>query len=473
MNTELIQSFLETRRQPLAASVETIARLDVLCQEAPEFAVKALGDTQTHVSQKAHLLAELVRSSVDREQIVQQLRKLSDEELLPVVDGLRLRRLNGRRVRDLGLSVLVGHPRFAELTATHRLRLVRIFKHLLGERTWSSVRRFLGMATPEAERFLQTKVLRFASDEKVAREALCFLAGLGFDQPKSAKTPWLVVPGLKGSSSKSVEFTVEPLQQSVAARKDLTAGRGMPRVTLMGIRSTYHPSLPKRVVRELTGSVTRRVREDGLITTALKAAMTNKGDESLEAIVSRVTKGELPEANVQAAVVLDLSGSTVSSGERLYHPAALGLALVGLLQRYVSDLNVFQVGGSVILNGHGIPRPQGASDLATAILKAARTEPEAILIVTDGFENCRQGDAAQVVAGLRRLGVTTTIEQVTPVIAAAEDLSRRRLSEAVPIIPVEHESGVGELTARLLLAGQSSHLDTEALSTVEQLLFAG
>ena len=472
MKTRLIRTFIEARRQALSASVETAARLELLCHEAPEFCVKALGDVRTHASQKAQLLAGLVRSTVERAKIVEQLQTLSDEELLHVLDGLRLRRLNGRRVRELGLIAIVGHVRLAELAANHRVRLVRIFKHLLGERTWSSVRRFLEVVSPEGDCFLDAKVLRFASDADAAREALCFLAGLGFDQPQPARKPWLVVPWLKKSEPTRFTFNSEILRQSAAARRDLAAGRGMPRATLSGLRGTYHRDVSTRVLRELAAPVTRRERADGSVTAALKEALVSNEVTSLDAIVSRVADAKLPIVDVQAAVVLDLSGSTVSSGERLYHPAALGLALVGLLQQHVSDLNVFQVGGSVVLNGRGIPRPQGATDLATAILEAARTEPEAILIVTDGYENFRQGDVDQVVAGMRRIGLATTIEQVTPVIAAAEDLSRRRLSEAVSVVPVEHEAGVGELAARLLLAGQPDDLDTQVLPAVEQLLFA-
>jgi hypothetical protein len=146
--------------------------------------------------------------------------------------------------------------------------------------------------------------------------------------------------------------------------------------------------------------------------------------------------------NQSAAVVLDLSVSAISSGERLYHPAALGLALVGLLEQCLGQVTVFQVGGSSPLNGRRIPRPVGPTDLATAVLEAARTEPQAILIVSDGYENCRQGDVAQVVEGLHRLGMAKVVYQVVPVFTAAENLSKRRLGENVPLLAVGHEACV-------------------------------
>ena len=149
----------------------------------------------------------------------------------------------------------------------------------------------------------------------------------------------------------------------------------MPRATLSGIRGTYHREVPGKALRELSAPLARREQVDGTLTAAIKEALVSSKLTSLDAIVARVANGKLPVVEVRAAVVLDLSGSSASSGERLYHPAALGLALVGLLQRHVSDLHVFQVGGTAILNGHGIPRPQGATDLATAVLEAARSEP--------------------------------------------------------------------------------------------------
>jgi hypothetical protein len=65
------------------------------------------------------------------------------------------------------------------------------------------------------------------------------------------------------------------------------------------------------------------------------------------------------------------------------------------------------------------------------------------------------------------------VYQVVPVFTAAEDLSRRRLGETIPVVPVDHESTVGELTARLLLAKEPEELSSTTLRSVEDLLFGG
>lgn len=474
MKTTLIRTFLDTRRQPLDVSTETQTRLDQLCQQAPGFCTRALADATVHATQKAQLLARLVRQDIDAQRIAQALQRLTDTELLQVLDGLRQRRVNCRRARELALRTLLGHDRLAQLAANHRRRLLRLFKHLLGERTWSSVRRRLEIASPDGDRFLQQNLLRFATDTSKARDALCFLAGLGFDSPQPARQPWLVVPWLKKPEKAGVKLQDPALCQSAAARRSLQAGEGMPRETLFGIRGTYHCQVPKKLVRQLSAPRPRQGRLDGDLTTAFKEALTGtKKPVAFSDVVTKAATNQSPEIDLSVAVVLDLSGSAVSSGERLYHPAALGLALVGLLQQQVDRVTVFQVGGSASLDDRRIPRPQGATDLATAVLEAAHAGPDSILVVTDGYENFRQGDVGQVVKGLRRLGQTTTVYQVVPVFTAAENLSRRQLGKNIPVVPVDHESAVGELTARLLLAQQPEELSSVKLELVEDLLFGG
>jgi hypothetical protein len=479
MKTSLLQQYLDERHKPLVSCPAQAAVLDKLCCDVPLFCGKALADTATHASQKVQILAGLVRSPITRQAISRSLGTLSDVELLQVLDGLHQHRLNGRRVRELGLCALLGRQRIAELAAAHRLRLVRVLKHLLGERTWASVCRFLELPSPIGERFLHRAVLRFAANPELVREVLCFLAGLGLDPPREpARKPWLVLPWFQQPAQARFEFKpAHPaIKQRLAARRSLEEGEGMAREVLFGLRGTYHTRIPKQHVRRLSAPEPRRGRTDGPLTTALKEALTATGrSASLREMVAATsgTPRPLPLVDVPAAVVLDLSASAVSSGERLHHPAALGLALVGLLEERLNQVTVFQVGGSAPVDGRRIPRPVGPTDLATAVLEAARNAPQVILIVSDGYENCRQGDVAQVVEGLRRLGLAKAVYQVVPVFTPAENLCKRRLGENIPLLRVDHEAAAGELAARLLLAGETDDLRPTTLAAVQELLYGG
>ena len=237
MKTELFRKSLDQRQQSLSFSPEASALLDALCHNAPEFCLQALVDTSTHPTQKTQLLARLVRTGVERRRLAEILHALPDIELLQVLDGLRTRRINGQRARRVGLTALLEHERLAELAASHRKRLAQIIRHLVGEQTWSSVRRFLKTPSIEGNEFINRVVLRFAADVDKAREVLCFLAGLGLDAAQPVRKPWLTVPWItKPVEARRFQPKHPALQQSLAARRSLEAGEGMPRETLFGIR---------------------------------------------------------------------------------------------------------------------------------------------------------------------------------------------------------------------------------------------
>jgi hypothetical protein len=294
-------------------------------------------------------------------------------------------------------------------------------------------------------------VLRYAEDPTAARAALRVLAGDEFETSEVA------------------------LARRLAARRALEQGAGLPRATLFGLRGTFHPQVPAGRVRCLSAAVAAQaeVPRDGPLTALFKQALAPGAEPpSRETVSERVATvaAVLPAIDATVAVVLDLSHSAAASGERAYHPAALGLALTALLRDRVRTVRLHQVGGSERLNGSAVSRPEGATDLATAVLAAAREHPEAILICTDGYENDRQGDTAAVVAGLRQLGLGLPIFQVVPLFAAGEVLARRTLGEAIPILAIQHEQEIGELLARVLLAHAPARLGGNEIHRLHRLL---
>src|SRR5262245_36003892 len=116
MNSEILLSFLDSRRQPLASEQEA-QRLNELCAATPRLARQALTDPSVHVSRKAQLLAGLLATSQERGEIEAALRALPADELLAVLDGLRPRKINNRRAREIALRALLRHERLAEIAA--------------------------------------------------------------------------------------------------------------------------------------------------------------------------------------------------------------------------------------------------------------------------------------------------------------------------------------------------------------------
>jgi hypothetical protein len=481
VDKSLLLAYLDGRRTPIGQGLFTAECHRAIAAQAPNLYLDLLSDTTAHVSHRRVVLANLLggpetdRPTVDS--VLCRLRILPAEDALAVLDGLRQARRNGRRAREVGLRFLLGHEALVDLAATHRTRLVRLLKHCLGERSWSSVRRQLGgpagpavrrrglfpadlvarlrgktPAAPEA--FLRRTVLKYVDDPARLREVLGFLTGA------------------------ATTSTQPVLARRLEARQVFEKGAGLPRATLSGLRGTFHGDEPKSRLRFLSAPATdtATARRDGDLTACFKRELLSQGEPAIRLDVSFLVveaARQLPSVDATLGLVVDLSGSAVSSGERANHPAALGLALTALLRERVRDVRLHQVGGDAKLNGSAFARPQGATDLASAVLAAAREEPEAILVVTDGYENARQGDTAAVVAGLAQLGLAVPVYQVVPLFASTEDLSRRRLCPNVPVLAVEHEREVGELLARVFLAHAPDDLGDDDLDRLRGLLFGG
>jgi hypothetical protein len=453
MDKRLFIQYLDGRRTPLTGQQELVLLHQQICEAAPDVYLSLLVDPFADLSHKREILANLIRlpaaHSISRQRIVEQLRLLPPEEALLVADVIRQKRINNRRAREIGLQLLIGDEQFPQLAATRRQRVMLLLKHLLGERTWSSVRRFLAQPSEVGEKFLQRELLHYAPNPARARETLCFLAGVPFDP------------------------TDPTLAKRLAARERLESGEGLPRETLFGLRGIYHKDQPASWVRALSAPPARRRVQGGPLTTLYKEVLTSGADQQARERLSQLVAeaaASLPAIEGRIAVVLDLSASLASSGERAYYPVALALAFTRLLQEKVSTVALYQTGGSAGQQEEPFPRPQGVGDLASALLEAARGAPQAILVITDGYENVRQGDAAAVLHGLRVLGLSMPVYQVVPLFTPDEDLSQRTLGAEFQLMPVLHEQSVREVLMRLLLDCSGEQVSPVGLEQVQQLL---
>ncbi len=459
INKQLLLAYLEGRRRPVA-QLDGAARLhSTLCEAAPLFYLRLLTDRATDVSHKREILWNWLTQAearpIERSQVLALLNTMPIEQALRVLELISDLRLNGHRAHTLVLAFLLGHPRFAPLAATRKRRLIRLLKHTLGEATWSSVKRALATSSPEGETLLAREVLRYApaGKELEIREALLFLAGLPL--PDEVHEPLLKI--------------------SEAARRNLELGESLPLETLLGLRGTYHKAASTEKVRKLSTPVQRSLHSEGELTTTYKDLLKHGQpdlDEKNASFPERLqlaTNG-LPLIEGRLAVVLDLSASMASSGERLHHPAALALVMVRQLRELVRELVLVQVGGSEPALQHFSPTPEGPSDLASGLLEALRSEPHLVMIVSDGYENIRQGDVAQIVSGLRQLEIQLPIYQVAPLFTVAENLEQRRFGANIPVLQLSHEQDIRELLVYVLLAVAGEALSVAELQQLQQIL---
>ena len=479
MRKKHLQDYLDKRRSVLS-ELDHPQELHEALQKNQRLYLALLADQNAHISHRAAAFTTLVQNhNIAADSILEKLKQCRGHEMLMILEVLTKYKMNGRRARQLGLKALFGHVELPGIAAKRRLRIRRLLKHLLGERTWTAVIRALVKVTGKHTKliddsFLKQAVLRFADDQESAIEVLKFVAGFGFPPTASEKSKaakrWLVVPWLESETGSNLEFNPRhpELARSLKARFEFQSGQGLPRATLAGIRGTYFPDLPIREFRKISPRFTASL-EAGTLTTLLKKLIAA---QPLDDFQSTRLPFALSSVDVRVGIVLDMSGSMASSGSRLYHPAALAQSIVQVMNGYVSELSVVQVGGESCRDHGGLEqvvRPAGQADLAMAVLEAASQRPDVIFVVTDGYDNARQGDVDTMVQGLKSLDSQVTIYQVIPVFTMADDISTRQLGADIPAIPVCHESATGELLARAHLAGSSDELNEQEIDVFCQL----
>jgi hypothetical protein len=178
------------------------------------------------------------------------------------------------------------------------------------------------------------------------------------------------------------------------------------------------------------------------------------------------------------ALVLDRSTSMRGYGDREWAVYSQAIALRMVLERRCERLDVVPVGGVGDL-------PGGPTDLATGVLDAAAPRPgtprpDAIAVVSDGYENVYPGDLARVVASLPRVGITAPVLFCHSAFGHSDDLAGRRPAPGLPQRAFWHEADFASLVLWLLAgtptarAGQAMRAElTRRLSIVEASIVEG
>ena len=367
---------------------------------------------------------------------------------------------NNARTRKLVLRTILGSARLELWAVKYRSKLAAAFTHVWGKRTASVVREILGKAeiarSPKERAILAGAVDRFApgSAQGSVRECVAFV--LGFRE------------GL----------TLPLLTAFVAARGDLSAGAALPLEVLDGIRSVFHPGAPREEALRLAApnltaaqrmTVQKRAEEAKvdvrfdpadydavkLYVYAFEMGMTV---EIARALLdkARIAARLFPIRYGTIGVLVDASASMGGAADQKLRPMASALALRDLLQ-HTAQARVVYAGGASSGSDAMLVRPQGDTGLAEALLDLLETLPEAIFVISDGYENRPAGRFAEVVAELRRMGDTTPIYHLNPVFAAEAQGVRELCPGWVPTLPASRPEALGIAMLRSMLEADPIH----------------
>jgi len=384
------------------------------------------------------------------------IESLPIHRLLKLFGHMRDNRVNNSRARKIILTTVLngGSLEFWSVKYRHKMRTALV--HALGRGRASALRAILSKSNMDEKElaFFDSAVGQFVRDpvmrkSAVLKECVCFVLG--------------------GASASG--YTVDLIRRYYDARGSLDSGQGLPRETLEGIRATYHKETPKGKVLELAKTamsegdrmrVQKAAKEAGievefdptkqdivsLFVYALEMGMTDAIREAIFKKAADIARS-LPMSYNRVGIVLDASMSMFGSKEAKRRPLAIALAMREVLGRMSRDATYEKVAGGAEASGC-LVYPQGDTSLAEALVEVVEKEPDAVFIITDGYENAPAGRVNEVVKAMRGFGVSTPMYQVTSVIDAGAGSVRSLSDEMIPM-PVSRPAGIGLAMVRAAL----------------------
>lgn len=396
--------------------------------------------------------SRFVGPELERALVYHVVGELTPPRMLKLFDSFRagnaeagLAKANNARTRKLILRSILRSPKLDLWAVKYRDKVGRALTHALGARKAGILRSILSKAPGE----------RNAKEIKILREEL---GRWGARMP--AGKLYECVGFALGANPGA--WNCELFSKFEAAKTDLSKGAGLPLEVLEGIRGQFHKDVPSAKLLELNKNtltagqriaVQRKAKEAGvevafdptkadaikLYIYAFEMGMT---EEIALALHSKAAKAaaRFPIRHERIGILVDASRSMIGHETQALRPMATALALRDMLAQTAETAAIEYVGGKP--DGR-LVRPQGDTSLAKGLLELIGQRPDAIYVISDGYENAPAGRFAEVVRHLERIGIRAPIHHLNPVVAAEAKGVRELAPGVVPTLPVTRADGLG------------------------------
>lgn len=385
---------------------------------------------------------------------------------------------NNARTRKLILRTLLNSPRIELWSIKYRERMKRVLSHAWGQSLGTAIgkvcSKFGDDLSAKEKRMLNSHVFKyiygsvapvpggtssrkFVVAEKRVRACMCiaFLYGMRTNFPDEMKL----------------------LSAFFNARRDLGSGLILPTEVIEGIRSTFHKDVSakdllrmrakggqirtkheKKAVQKRAAAAGVSVEMNPLDYSAEELyiyAFENGADEAVLSALDKKAKDAadmLPFSYGTLSIVVDASKSMEGSEEQRMRPLAVALSTRDMLRATAEFSSVIYCGGAYdgAAPVKGLVGASGSTSLAQSLFMALTQEPEAVYVISDGYENAPAGRYGDVLKLARQIGVDTPVVHCNPVFAA-EKGAVRALCEGVPgvtTMPVKSPAQMGTTMLR-------------------------
>ena len=381
------------------------------------------------------------------------VRSLPTQRMLKLFIMVRKAKLNSGAIKRLILTELLDAERLEFWAVKYRTKLRVALTHAWGQRMTSILAGILSKPT----------VARTTREAAIVHKKLTrFTSG----------NPSAVEQCVRFIMGQETGLTLTRLVDYRDAKIKFERGASLPVETMEGIRSRYHADRTSAEVLELskkqltvgqTIAIQRTAKAANvevdfdptrydsvkLYVHAYETGMTEPILNALRGNAKRVAK-QLPLRYERIGVLIDASQSMFGVASQANRPIATSLAMRDLLIE-VSEQ-------STVVTSHGqrsdfgqLIQVSGDTSMSIELVRLLKDDPEAIFVLTDGYENAPSGRFSQTMAAIARMGIDTPVIQMSPVLAA-ESKGVRSLSPAVAAMPVSRTDALGLGLVKVLLA---------------------
>ena len=365
--------------------------------------------------------------------------------------NLKAKRINNARVKKIILDYILGSSSLSFWAVKYRKKIASCLEHAWGQKVTGTIRSITAkmsmsnyLPTEKENKILNKHLFKYSSRNSMTnaevRQSVGFLFGVHNN------------------------VTIPILKSFVEAKTDIERGKKLPLEVLEGIRSKYHKNVSQAKVLELTKSnltteqkknVQRKARNEGvevafdpnsydavkLYLYAMEMGLTDEISEVLKDKAKRAAEKMFLNYD-KIGIVVDTSQSMYGDRTQKLRPMAIALATRDMLAEVGQEATVSYTGNLRKRKLDGIVNPKGDSSIAESLVAVLKKEPDAVFVITDGYENAPAGRFAETVKLVRKIGNTTPIFQISPVMGS-ETQGTRALSEDVSVMPLNSPSALG------------------------------
>lgn len=383
---------------------------------------------------------------------------LKPTRLLKVFLQLKELKVNNARTRRLILRSILSQKKLELWSTRYRQKLRLVLTHAWGQRMTSILRSILskepGQRTEKEKGLLSKHILRYRGKQSAVKVFQCVAFILGIEEA----------------------LTLPLLTAYVGAKQSLEAGSALSYETLEGLRSQFHKDQSSERVLELTAKNLTKGQKLVLQSKAegakVKVELKPEDYDAVKLYLYAFKRGMSPEIEKalnkrakelaaslklpyrKVAIVLDASGSMAGHETQPLRPMAVSLALRDGLEQAATE-SMTTVAGGKTLFGARLIQPEGGTALASALLEAMKGQPDAVFVLSDGYENSPAGRTAEVLKALRKLGYDAPVFQLSSVFAAETGALRELAPGLMGTLPVSNPERLGVTMFKAMLKADS------------------